>query len=143
MVMEPMSEGSTGVREGVERGKLRGGVTRVGEQRGAKRKRGSEEDEAGREGTEVKKKRIRGPKQPNPLSVKKAKKPAVPEDAGKENMRGLRDEDIAEDRPKKQSALQDSDDGAVYKKKRKRKHKPGSTAVVDGVTIEASEQPRN
>ncbi|MCJ1477540.1 hypothetical protein MMC13_006212 [Lambiella insularis] len=139
MVMEPMSEGSTGVREGVERGKLRGGIRKSGEQGTGKRKRGGEDEEAKTEATRVqKKKRIRGPKQPNPLSVKKAKKTAVSKDVGKEITHGERDEDITMDEPERTLVLRDSDDESVYKKKRKRKHKSGNVAVVDNAPMEVS-----
>ena len=85
MVMEPMSEGSVGVRESAEKDKfrqgLRGRVAGLG-----KRKREDESigEEAGADGAEskavangegkaAKKKRTRGLKGPNPLSVKKSK----------------------------------------------------------------------
>lgn len=93
MVMEPMAEGSAGVREGVEREKFRSGIR--GRVAGlGKRKRGDEEgsdveggkgDGQSRDDTAVggeekaaKKKRVKGPKGPNPLSVKKAKKVVEP-----------------------------------------------------------------
>lgn len=87
MVMEPMSEGSVGVRESAEKEKfrqgLRGRVAGLG-----KRKRdneGSESDDGGKEGASApatygearvvqKNKKVRGPKEPNPLSVRKPKK---------------------------------------------------------------------
>ena len=82
MVMEPMSEGSLGVKESAEREKfrqgLRGRVAGLG-----KRKREDEgvengvgaKSKAAMNGEEkaAKKKRTRGPKGPNPLSVKKPK----------------------------------------------------------------------
>ena len=96
MIMEPMSDGSASVREGIERGKFRTGLRGRGLAVGAKRKReeveedegGEEEERVGRD-IEVNKariaenddqredramrKKIRGPKGPNPLSVKKSK----------------------------------------------------------------------
>ena len=81
MVMEPMNEGSLGVREGVEKGKMRSGLRgRVGDALG-KRKRGEGDGMGeGQEGADEaakpeKKARKKGPKGPNPLSVKKSKKP--------------------------------------------------------------------
>ena len=89
MVMEPMAEGSLGVREGVERGKLKEGLRARG--RGGvllERKRKIADEEAeGLDGQKLvgnglekenemrqeKKRKIRGPKGPNPLSVKKPK----------------------------------------------------------------------
>ena len=85
MVMEPMAEGSVGVREGIERSKFRSGLRGRGAGLLGKRKR--EEDEgsdvrkdkhmtsvAEDEVTTVKRKKAKGPKGPNPLSVKKGKK---------------------------------------------------------------------
>lgn len=87
MVMEPMNEGSLGVREGVEKGKMRSGLRgRVGDALLGKRKRGEGDGTGGgQEGADEaatgtaakpeKKARKKGPKGPNPLSVKKSKKP--------------------------------------------------------------------
>ena len=87
MVMEPMNEGSLGVREGVEKGKMRSGLRgRVGDTLLGKRKRGegdragggleaADEAAAGTAAKPEKKARKKGPKGPNPLSVKKSKKP--------------------------------------------------------------------
>ncbi|PSK60690.1 hypothetical protein B9Z65_840 [Elsinoe australis] len=83
MVMEPIGQKSEEVKEGLEAEKVRAGVKR-GKGGGEKRKReGSEdldEDEADEDvdgevkAEEPKKKRKRGPKAPNPLSVKKTVK---------------------------------------------------------------------
>lgn len=94
MIMEPMAEKTEFVREQDERGKLRAGLKgRRGAAgiSGAKRKRDDEQDDDGESpadgdgrsvveaGTDVmpKKRKIKGPKGPNPLSVKKSKKPSV------------------------------------------------------------------
>ncbi|KAL9103433.1 MAG: hypothetical protein Q9163_001535 [Psora crenata] len=87
MVMEPMAEGSAAVREGMERGKFRSGLRGKVAARPEKRKREEKEevketagDDAGEgeDGSEIKKKkRSKGPKGPNPLSVKKPKKETV------------------------------------------------------------------
>ena len=87
MVMEPMAEGSVGVREDTERSKFRSGLRGRSAGLLGKRKRGEDEgtDVDAREDkpvtsipegdeTAVKKKKAQGPKGPNPLSVKKAKK---------------------------------------------------------------------
>lgn len=81
MVMEPMADSSVGVREGIESEKLRTGLRANGHVAGSKRKRGEPndvdvddaQDSASREPEERKalKKKTRGPKGPNPLSVKK------------------------------------------------------------------------
>lgn len=86
MVMEPMSEGSVGVRESAEKEKfrqgLRGRVAGLG-----KRKRNEEGPKAGEGGQEgqnppvvngeaevIRRKKVKGPKGPNPLSVRKPQK---------------------------------------------------------------------
>lgn len=89
MIMEPMADSSVGVREGMEKGKFRSGLRANGRVVGSKRKRessidaesGNVQDGSGaddRKGTESeqapKKKKLRGPKGPNPLSVKKPKR---------------------------------------------------------------------
>ncbi|KAL2041355.1 hypothetical protein N7G274_005737 [Stereocaulon virgatum] len=85
MVMEPMAEGSVGIREGIERSKFRSGLRGRGAGLLGKRKRKEDEGSDVRkdkhvtsvaedEVTTVKKKKTKGPKGPNPLSVKKGKK---------------------------------------------------------------------
>ena len=78
MIMEPMAALGRGKREGLERGKLREGVERL--RPGAKRKRGGEEGEVGK-----KKKKAKGPSEPNPLSVKKKKARVPRADAEEQN----------------------------------------------------------
>lgn len=80
MVMEPMADASISVKDSLERGKLRDGLKTKGEKR--KRETSEEEDkDRGTEGRGIiegggqkKKRKSRGPKEPNPLSVKKSKK---------------------------------------------------------------------
>ncbi|KAF2482571.1 Fcf1-domain-containing protein, partial [Neohortaea acidophila] len=94
MILEPMAEKTEDVREKEERGKIRAGLkTRRGAQPELKRKREDKDDDqnlateasgASTQAPERKKQKPRGPKAPNPLSVKKAKakpnsKPAVSE----------------------------------------------------------------
>lgn len=92
MVMEPMAESSLGTREGFEKGKFRSGIrgksANVGQKRNRSESESSEddnEDTLGRDSStqeartdavlvEKKKKKARGPKGPNPLSVKKPRK---------------------------------------------------------------------
>lgn len=151
MVMEPMSEGSAGVREGMERGKLRGGVrgtgVGVGDEGGlGKRKRGDEEgrkrEDGGEEkdGGERKKRRVRGPKGPNPLSVRKAKRKG--EGAGKEVEKEGGDGLVSNSKRKAGETREgraervldggEVRDSAGNPKKRKRKHKSGAPAIGDG-----------
>lgn len=87
MVMEPMAAGSINAREGLEREKFRNGLKTRGI---GKRKRDGDDDnvptaveEQGMrsitetDGRAGKKKKTKGPKGPNPLSVKKPKKVRV------------------------------------------------------------------
>ena len=86
MIMEPMADSSIGVREGLERSKFRSGLKARGTGSLGKRKRGDEishsdvaREEAGDvaengENSVEKKKKIKGPKGPNPLAVRKSKK---------------------------------------------------------------------
>jgi U3 small nucleolar RNA-associated protein 23 len=140
MIMEPMSEQSEGVRLGVEKGKLRGGV-KPG-MASVKRKREDDEEnvnggEKAGEEKEKKKRKIPGPKGPNPLSVKKPKKPATPaeEEGAKERPTTSRKVKTI---PEKATDTLDAVGGAGNdsKRKRKRKHKPptekGPDALVTG-----------
>lgn len=143
MIMEPMAESSMNVREGIERGKFRTGLRGRGLGIGAKRKReegGGDterneaeiaEDDDQREERALKKKRARGPKGPNPLSVKKSKREKADDER--------RDEDGASSNPKSAISKDKHDteaegsnviEGPVddlqnppAKRKRKRKHK--------------------
>lgn len=94
MIMEPMAGKSAEVRDAEERGKVRAGLKgRRPASSGVKRKRDSD-DEGAQDGAELEgrdvassaepaqKKKRNGPKGPNPLSVKKAKKePSKPSTA--------------------------------------------------------------
>lgn len=89
MVMEPMAQGSVGVRDGIERSKFRSGLRGKGSLLLGKRKRGEDEGSdvnvtegkqansgAGSDEKAAIKKKIKGPKGPNPLSVKKPRREA-------------------------------------------------------------------
>ena len=87
--MEPMADGSVSVKRGIDRGKFRMGLR---DKKAEMRKRKREDDPPSHRDGEaadnkttapnddheverpIKKKRVRGPKGPNPLSVKKPKK---------------------------------------------------------------------
>ncbi len=90
MVMEPMADSSVDVREVIEKEKFRSGLRAKGQAADTKRKREDVSDiESGNiqdsedvnnfgeanEGQATKRKRTRGPKGPNPLSMKKSRKP--------------------------------------------------------------------
>lgn len=144
------------VREGIERGKFRTGLRGRGLGKGAKRKReegGSDterneaeiaEDLAQGEKRALKKKRVRGPKEPNPLSVRKPKKEKADDKR--------RDED-GDSSNSKSAILRDKHDteaeGSIIikgpvddaqnplaKQRRKRKHKADKTKEL-GKELEA------
>lgn len=153
MIMEPMSEASAGLREREERGKFRAGLkgSRVGSVlagRGEKRKRGDvDEEDDGEAEVEARaedrddgtafadaqpapaaKKRRKGPKGPNPLSVKKPKRRVEQDGAGAK-------------RPANESApptvitaaptpmIDATATEEATKKKRKRKHKTNTSGA--------------
>ncbi|KAL8865099.1 MAG: hypothetical protein Q9174_007071, partial [Haloplaca sp. 1 TL-2023] len=145
MVLEPMAEGSIGVKVGAERDKFRTGLRA----KGTKRKRVGEDDVApgdestgggvARDGSNVdggkdaeepakKKKKARGQKGPNPLSVKKPKKEK--EDAESEHVADRAPSGIlpGEGLEDGVDIIEEDSEGAQApsgKRKRRRKHKPG------------------
>ena len=154
MVMEPMAEGSVGVREGVERSKLRGGLLRRGRNGtvlGSKRQRDPIDDDHGRQGDEdgemrvdeakLEKRRVKGPRGPNPLSVKKPKKEKQSDKFAEDDIYvrvGLSEPDHAGfENPGSIHIIESgaAETGkAVVKSKRRRKHKTNPLQVfVDRV----------
>ena len=155
MVMEPMAESSLGAREGFEKGKFRSGIRGKGTSVGEKRKRG-EDESAEREGGEADgdslkggeaqvdevpamKKKVRGPKGPNPLSVKKSRKEKEGVKSGSapgtmDNDAQFRVPDIqrppSADPTNNIVVADDEEAGQFVKRKRKRKHKPSKLAKL-------------
>jgi len=152
MVMEPMAESSLGAREGFEKGKFRAGIRNRGANLGQKRKRVEDEssgeeigDEQGREtvgddrkvdGTTLaEKKKSKGPKGPNPLSMKKSQKK---KEAAKTRVTlgALEEEPMEEQiRPADDVAnivepIEGQGADLVAKRKRKRKHRPSKLAEL-------------
>ena len=148
MVMEPMAADSVNAREAIEKEKFRSGLkTRsTGTGLGAKRKRDEELDPIVGEGQEAKsiagnderagkKMRKKGPKGPNPLSVKKPKKATVSKEKEEISREGRSDEfpdfSDTEERHAKTRALavdiihepHNETQDREAKRKRKRKHK--------------------
>lgn len=120
MIMEPMAPISAMKRERDERGKFVAGIKDTRPKQ-AKRKREDEGAEAGKEedgGDKDKKKRtkIRGPKGPNPLSVKKKKNPNV--EGGKRREAG----------PEAKISGEARAEGGGEVKKRKRRHRAGKSS---------------
>ena len=135
MVMEPMADSSIGVKEGMERGKLRGGLKgkaekrkREDEEKGADNVNGAGSGSKGEEG-ERKKKRPWGLKGPNPLSVKKPKKERPRSDT---IVNGDREADqTLKNNVTRESILEETQNPPA-KKKRRRKHKSGPSEDLAG-----------
>jgi U3 small nucleolar RNA-associated protein 23 len=155
MILEPMASATEDVREREERAKFKAGLKgrRGGPDAGEKRKRDNDDEGAReQEGTSAeqpsgearpqKKKRVKGPKGPNPLSVRKPKKPKDQPPSGAQ-----KGEPAKSKSAKSEQAEHDGDDTAVHsggeggepgKRKRKRKHKPKGEG---GVSLEAQPEP--
>lgn len=157
MVMEPMAESSVGVREGMERGKFRSGLRGKGLVVGSKRKRensvdaepgnvqdaSGEDDEKGiNEEQARKKKKLRGPKGPNPLSMKKSKREKETQvqgdqDGDKPDIAAVNRQAVetagSEEKPTNivEGTLDEMQD-PPKKRKRKRKHKIASLVDIGG-----------
>lgn len=144
MVMEPMAEGSMSVKEGLERGKFRTGLRGKGQIASIKRKRYDDASDAEAENAEKdtlaysatqqdgmkppKEKKVRGPKGPNPLSMKKSQRGSekgiegtqrslANADGGKTDTPTVNTVDVIE-------LPADELQKPLAKRKRKRKHKP-------------------
>lgn len=153
MVMEPMADGSVSVKQGIDRGKFRTGLRdKKAEMR--KRKRADDpsdengepvdkvnalsDDHEGGVERAIKKKRIRGPKGPNPLSVKKPKKRAGDLAVkSKAKMGDLVELSLGREQGAEQKPLEtidiverpsDLEHKSPPRKRRKRKHKPSLLA---------------
>lgn len=145
MVMEPMADSSVGVREGMEREKLRTGLRVNGHAAGVKRKRGESGDidvgQAQHSGShepqqgKALKRKTRGPKGPNPLSVKKRR---ISKDCSEKTEEAEKasenlNEKIQLEREADESrssmvdtGFSDEKQNSPIKRKRKRKHKKTS-----------------
>ncbi|KAF9736289.1 hypothetical protein PMIN06_008276 [Paraphaeosphaeria minitans] len=143
MIMEPMNTASEELRDREEKNKFRLGLKgQRNPDQPPKRKRDDEEQGAEEQNTEEaqpqKRKKQKGPRQPNPLSMKKAKKEAPPGSATKPKS--------TEPKPPRAAAVtEDSTDAPAADgedagpRKRKRKHKPkGDGDVTANVDAEAA-----
>ena len=143
MVMEPMAVGSVHAREGMEREKFRSGLKTRGTGLIGKRKRDEDDGNAvvgeGKEARSItegddsagKQKKAKGPKGPNPLSVKKPKKATAGGQKEEMKRKGISDKalgypDGAEPGAPTVDILDrtfDETQDREVKRKRKRKHK--------------------
>lgn len=149
MVLEPMAESTIGIKESIERDKFRTGLRgRLGKR---KREEGDEKEltNEGQESTDigagdggevketaVKKKKIRGPKAPNPLSVKKPKKDTVRAQEGDIEPSNFGTKE-PEDHTKTAGGIIEPNPDNIQapsgKRKRKRQHRPGKLADLKDV----------
>lgn len=130
MVMEPMTQSSLVVREGIEKEKFRSGIKGTVSGLG-KRKREAEENSFGQvkrlpntEGLTaiqpeqpLKKMKVKGTKGPNPLSVKKSKKP-------KELKAQKRRDELSQASERNRDSQGVDSDGQNSNKRRKRRRRP-------------------
>lgn len=155
MVMEPMSGESANVREGIEKSKFRSGLRGRGTGLLGKRKR--EDDHRSDSDTveskemrdivqgnqnAIKTKKSRGPKGPNPLSIKKPKNGSSGARGGEEEQTKPKNALVDSEGPLisvvdlVEVALDETPNPAA-KRKRKRKHKPKQledlAAVINGI----------
>lgn len=147
MIMEPMADSSLGAREGFEKGKFRTGIRGKGPNAGQKRKRdssdGSEgednddpgptpvEESAGSGEVPAKKKKAKGLKGPNPLSIKKSQKDKPAKESNIPESRSQDEEgQSATDTPNIIEAIDQEGGGQALKRKRKRKHKSNLTELL-------------
>lgn len=154
MILEPMAERTERVKEGEEKAKIRAGLKarRGGAVEKRKREDEDEEDEQERGGAEEaqdepakKKRKAKGPKGPNPLSMKKSKK----EDSGKNKQAEAEKAVIRKVTKKDPQAAEKATPAAGGveangvtdgTRKRKRKRKPKDTADGgDAASVQAGE----
>lgn len=139
MIMEPMADATAGNREREEKLKFRDGLKRGS---GSLKRKRDDEEEVKSTGDETrtpkKSKQRKGPKEPNPLSVKK-KKPKVEgaslKTVSKESPKESGDGDGAGD-----TAENGEGSGATGKRKRKRKHKTAAENPAEGGQEAAGEE---
>lgn len=127
MIMEPMAGATADNRDREERQKFRDGL-KGGRGSGSLKRKREEDDGAakgagGEDGAPKKSRRQKGPKGPNPLSVKKPKKKPEKEDdsksAPKNNEKGKENESGAV------AASLEAQEGHSKKRRRRRKHTSG------------------
>ncbi|KAI9734209.1 MAG: hypothetical protein M1834_002309 [Cirrosporium novae-zelandiae] len=158
MVMEPMADATEKFRDGLERGKFREGIK--GKRRGAggvKRKRengeGAAEEKDGPEAQNTqeeepikKKRKQKGPKEPNPLSVKKSKKKvneglevlARKQENTKGEAKLVKTDEVSvhEKQPTDGTPpSREEGEGETKRRKRKRKHKSGQGGEEGGTGV--------
>jgi U3 small nucleolar RNA-associated protein 23 len=149
MILEPMASATEDVREREERAKFKAGLKgrRGGAEAGEKRKRDNEDDatreragadQSTGDARPQKKKRVKGAKGPNPLSIRKSKKQAQ---AGTQNGEAAKAKPTRPEEPQHaedDGAVNSGGEGEPAKRKRKRKHKPKGEG---GVSLEMETEP--
>ncbi|KXT13876.1 hypothetical protein AC579_2400 [Pseudocercospora musae] len=140
MILEPMANATQEVREKDENAKIRAGLNgRRPTSTGEKRKRDDEEDDDEKENEtqempKPKKYKVKGPKGPNPLSVKKSKKDnktdKKQDERPKAVVRKSKQESHAGDQPAVTPEAAEGAGAEGQKKKRKRMRKPKEPKVA-------------
>lgn len=150
VILEPISSSTEAARDQEERAKFRAGLKGRGNTHTAQKRKRDDEDRDGEEqdsqdgsdgsnGEEAtsdarplqKKKRARGPKQPNPLSMKKSKKVVAAQSKRPPPAKPRVDQPVEGSGPENAEA---------GKRKRRRKHKP-KTEGEDAATEQAMTSP--
>ncbi|KAF2146874.1 uncharacterized protein K452DRAFT_219118 [Aplosporella prunicola CBS 121167] len=151
MIMEPMGGATEDVRDRAEKDKFRAGIKgtrRTAAELSAKRKRDEDGDDSdvsmedatagaeaeGNAALQPKKKQKKGPKGPNPLSVKKPKDKPTGKAAQKPNKAPEKPKKAIEESETKEPSATDTAEEPA-KRKRKRKNKP----KTDGESAEAAQ----
>lgn len=148
MILEPMAEATEQYRNREEKSKFKAGLKggRVSNS-GEKRKREDDTEEQGTESIGGKstgdarpqKKKPKGAKGPNPLSVKKTKKPSQAEPSGEKAAKSKPAKTESQHTEDAVDATTTGEGEEAAKRKRKRKHKPKGDGGVSegGVALEA------
>lgn len=144
VLMEPMTSATEEHREREEKSKFKLGLK--GQRKpdaGAKRKRDDEEEDKedkfiSTEAQVPKKRRQKGPKQPNPLSMKKKKTDTAKQQPGAEKKSKPAEQN--ESQPPATDA-QDGDAAAPKKRRRKHKSKTDGAAEGGGVALDTGDAP--
>jgi U3 small nucleolar RNA-associated protein 23 len=153
MILEPMASATEDVREREAKAKIKAGLMgRRGTVSGGgeKRKREDEDgdtqaDAAKGDAASQKKRKLKGPKGPNPLAVKKPKKekrtPAQQEadDERTALRRATKNDPQAVEKTRREPDAHEDADEAGERKKRKRKRKPKDASELDGVATSAAD----
>lgn len=141
MILEPMARATEAVREEEAKAKVRAGlVGRRGVLAGVGEKRKREGEDDGQEGADAKKivekkRKVKGPKGPNPLSAKKAKPKSNEEGDRAAARKAAKKDSITVEKAGLMTPANGEDGETQEVKKRKRKRKPKDTDASAGAEL--------